>query len=187
MLISASERGLVRLFAVDLPSEQIPAFCEPIYDEDGAVIRWPLIEALGATYLDQDFVEIFDIDDLEDLGLTGYMTDGLGIAEADLVEDGARLSAQTGWVMVIVSSAFKETEQALNPHKPLRWLGTYKEEGAPVHFEPLLSNAASESAPEGDKTPPPPNPRNPYVTVMAALVALPILAVLIGALAMWMF
>lgn len=175
--MAASERGLVRLFAVDLPSDEVEAFREAVYDEDGDLIDWPLAAALGASDLDEDFVELFNVNDLEGLGLPGYMVQGLGISEHDVMEDVRRLSAQRGWILVVLSSAFGRTEQTLSPRRPLRWLGTYKEEGARVRYDPL-PNAGAQGAP---LAPPPPEPKNnPYKTVLLALLALPVAALILG-------
>lgn len=186
MRVSDSERGLVRLFAVDLSPEQIPGFRDmPEDTEDSA--DWPVAKALGASTLDPDFVELFDLRDLDDLGLTGYMVEGLGIAAADVKEDAARLSSQKGWMLVVLSSAFEGTAQTLSPRSPLRWIGTYKEETAPVQFAPLPDKSAKgaplppEAAPE-----PAPAPRSPYLTLLVALFALPLGAALLGFLILWM-
>ncbi|MBO9474265.1 hypothetical protein J7413_12005 [Shimia sp. R10_1] len=186
MRVSATEHGLVRLFAVDLPPEQIAQFRDmPDDSEDSA--DWPVAKALGATTLDAEFVELFDLRDLEDLGLTGYMVEGLGIAAADVKEDAARLASQKGWMLVVLSSAFEGVAQTLTPKSPLRWIGTYKEETAPVQFS-LLPDASAKGAPlppEDDPTPAP-APRSPYLTLLVALVALPLCAAFLGLLILWM-
>ncbi|MBO9478411.1 hypothetical protein J7382_12765 [Shimia sp. R11_0] len=184
MQVTDSERGLVRLFALDLPSEEITAFREPVYDTDGDITDWPLQRALGFTYLDEDFIEIFPISDLEDLGLTGYMVQGLGIAEADVKEDAARLSSQKGWILVVLSSAFEGAAQTLSPQSPLRWIGTYKEEGAPVSFEALPDASAKGGAPTQGSVPPTPQ-GNPHLTLLLALFTLPLAALLLGLFLWW--
>lgn len=182
MHVSASERGLVRLFAVDLPSDEVEAFREAVTDADGEIIDWPLGKALGTTDLDEDFIELFNVNDLEGLGLPGYMVQGLGISEHDVMEDVRRLSAQRGWILVVLSSAFGRSEQTLAPHRPLRWLGTYKEEGARVRYEPL-PDAGAKGAPLAPPTPEP--QRNPYKTVLLAILALPAAALVLGLLFLW--
>lgn len=169
MKVSASEHGLVRLFAVDLPPNEIAAFATP--DPDGSQ-GWPLRDALGATQLNPDYVECFDLADLDDLGLTGYMEQGLGIAPKDIAQDALQLGALKGPVLVVLSSAFGGTAQELTPKAPLRWIGTYAEEGHAIAFEPLDSKAA-----QGSLTPAAPNtPANPHLTVLWAVLALPVLA-----------
>lgn len=182
MHVSASERGLVRLFAVDLPSDEVEVFREAITDEDGTVIDWPMAAALGASELDEDFIELFNVGDLEGLGLPGYMVQGLGISEHDVMEDVRRLSAQRGWIMVVLSSAFGRTEQTLAPHRPLRWLGTYKEEGARVRYDPL-PDAGAKGAPLAP--PAPESHPNPYKNVLLAILALPAAALVLGLIFLW--
>lgn len=180
MQVSATEHGLVRLFAVDLPPEQIPQF----RDMPDDIADWPITKALGATTLDADHIELFDLQDLDDLGLTGYMVEGLGIAEADVKEDAARLSSQKGWILVVLSSAFEGIAQRLSPKSPLRWIGTYKEEKAPVQFAPLPDKSAKGTTPP-PKTAPSQPTRSPYLTLLIALFALPLGAALLGFLILW--
>ena len=139
MQISASEHGVVRIFAVDLPKAEIEVFNRQI---PGKADDWPLRDALGATTLDPDQIDYFDVKDLDDLGLVGYLTEGLGIAEQDIEQDAARLSAITGQVLIVNSAAFRGTAQTLSPHAPLRWIGTYTEEAAEISTVPLTSDAA---------------------------------------------
>lgn len=171
MQVKSGERGLVRLFAVDLPSEEIPSFSSR--SKPG---NWPLRDALGAMHLDEAFVECFDVADLEELGLVGYMSEGLGLPEAELQQDAARLSGLKGYVLIVLSAAFDSTAQTLTPRAPLRWIGTYAEETAPVSFDPLPSDAA-----KGIITPETPKHANPHLTVLWAVLALPVLALVIGA------
>lgn len=175
MEVSATERGLVRLFAVDLPADEIETFRTPDTNEDGDLVAWPLKAALGASYLDEDFIELFPVRDLEELGLRGYMVQGLGIAEADVAEDALRLDAVKGSVLVILSNAFGGFAETLAPRAPLRWIGTYKEETAPVTFAPLPSDAA-----RGVVETPGPAKSNPHLTLLWAILALPVAALLIG-------
>lgn len=183
MQVSATERGLVRLFAVDLPGEEIENFRTPKINSDGELAEWPLDDALGFSFLDEDFIELFPVSDLEDLGLTGYMVEGLGIAQKDVDEDAARLTAQKGWVLVVLSAAFGGVAQTLTPKSPLRWLGTYREEGAPVHFEPLPDESAKGQAPTQTETPP--AAFNPHLSLLLALLALPVVALILGLLVWW--
>ena len=178
MRVSSSERGLVRLFSVALPAEDIQAFRDP------TATTWPLLDALGATALDMDHVELFDVSDLEDLGLSGYMVEGLGIAQRDVDEDAARLTNQTGWVLMVRSAAFEGVAQDLSAKAPLTWIGSYAEEGAPVRFEALPNRGAKGINPPPE-TAPAQQPRNPYLTVLIALLVLPLLAALIGGLIVW--
>ncbi|SHI95257.1 hypothetical protein SAMN05444000_10431 [Shimia gijangensis] len=176
MEVTPTENGLIRLFSVDLPPEEITLFRTRSFDKDGEQSSWPLWDALDPTYLDEDFIEFCDIASLEDLGLTGYMTEGLGVSEVDVAQDAARLSAITGHVLIVFSSAFDGIAQTLTPRAPLRWIGTYREDKAPVVFAPLPSEAA-----KGILAPAAPAHPSPHLTLIWALLALPIVALFLAA------
>ena len=177
MKVSQHEHGLVRIFAIDLSAEKIDAFRERRFSDDDDT--WPLRDALCATYLDEAFIEVFDVAELEDLGLHGYMRQGLGISEADLADMKLQIDAISGHVLVVLSSAFDGFEQTLHAKTPLRWIGTFKEETAPVKFKPLASEAARGSVADT----PPPKSNNPHLTLLAAIVALPIIITILALLA----
>lgn len=174
--VNEHERGIVRLFAVDLPPEKIGPFSEEPLGEENDDAPWPLQEALGARYLDSDFIELFPISNLTGLGLPGYMTEGLGIAEKDVEGDLARLSSLDGHILIVLSSAFGGFAQTLSPRAPLRWIGTYAEETAPVQFEPLPSEAAQGNVNTETK----PGPSNAAMSGRVAMVALLVLAALVA-------
>lgn len=134
--VHSGERGIVRLFQVGLPAEEVDAFAGE--GETG----WPLKEALGAQSLNADYIELFPVSDLKGVGLAGYMAEGLGIDETEIAADRTRLDALGGHVLLVMSAAFGGTAQTLRPKAPLRWVGTYTEDTAPVKFEPLPSEAA---------------------------------------------
>ena len=171
MQVKPNERGLIRLFTIDLPPEEINAFTTHAADSG-----WPLKDSLGATDLDENRIELFDVKDLDDLGLSGYMTEGLGVAEQDITPDAMRLDALTGHVLIVHSAAFLGNAQSLAPRAPLRWMGTYSEEAAAVSFPPLPSGAA-----KGTLASPPPKQTNPHLTLLWAILALPVLALIVGA------
>ncbi len=134
--IREGEAGRVWVFAVDLEGAELAAFTR----RNG---NWPLREALGAEALDPDRVEVFEVSDLEGVGLAGYLEEGYGIAPTDLEGLRARLDAQTGTVMVLTSRALEGREQTLTPRAPLRLLASLSEERAPVEFAPLPSEGAA--------------------------------------------
>jgi len=179
MSVKAQEHGLIRIFSVDLPADQIDNFQDRTYDDDAD--GWPLRDALTAKYLDEDFIECFDVAVLEELELTGYMIQGLGISQKDVDEVRTQIENISGHVLVVLSNAFGGFAQELSPQAPLKWIGTFKEEGAEVKFQPLKSDAAQGSVADT------PNAKtsNPHLMVLAAIVALPILIGLF-ALLVWL-
>lgn len=136
--IRAGERGVLRLFSVDLPKETISGFSEP----DQITGRWPLKEALGVEDINERFVDVFAISDLEDMGLVGYMIEGLGVSEEEIAPHREQLEALDGNMVVILSGAFKGLAVTLLPRPPLRWIGTFFEERQQVKYEELPSGGA---------------------------------------------
>lgn len=137
--VSATERGVIRLFTINLSTDQIAGFYEPRPNDAPT----PLNAALGVAYLDNNFAEIFPVSDLTGLGLAGYMIEGLGVAQADITPMRSRLNSISGHVLILHSAAFGGSPTTLRPTSPLKWIGTFVEEGAPVKFEPLPSDSAS--------------------------------------------
>ena len=173
--ISPTERGVVRLFTLDLPPEQAAGFTEPDFDSDAPA---PIDAALGVSYLDTDFVEVFPVSNLDGLGLAGYLVQGLGVPEAEVAADRARLNALTGHVVVVLSQAFGGHAATLTPKAPLTWIGTYTEEGASVKFAPLPSESAKGVITDAPQKPPKSNARISGMVAMYALLALFALVVL---------
>lgn len=152
--ITATEAGVVRLFAVDLD----PADLEAFHRRNG---RWPLQEALGADLLDPGHVDLIRIGDLEGVGLRGYLEQGMGVSRAELDSAGAVLDGLSGAVLVVGSRAFGGQAQHLTVRAPLRYLASLHEETPPVRFDPL---------PEGP--PAAPKRRPPSAAAMSGRVAM---------------
>lgn len=171
MQVSSTEHGQIRLFSVDVPPEEADAFFTQTDQGD-----WPFRDALGAQDLDAARFEHFDVDDLEGWGLTGYMIEGLGIDEDEVDEDAARLSSLRGRMVIVYSSAFGGVDQTLTPRAPLRWIGTYAEDREPVSFAPLPSKSAKGTLAAGA-----PKQSNPHLTLLWVVLALPVLALIVGA------
>ncbi len=166
--VTATERGVIRIFIANLTTEQAASFTESPDENTPA----PINRALGVTYLDSDFVELFPLSNLEGVGLAGYLTEGLGVAAADVKPHASRLNAMSGHVLIVLSSAFGGHEATITPTAPLKWIGTYTEEGASVKFEPLPSDGAkgSQDAPIGK--PPKSDARVGGMIAMYALIAM---------------
>lgn len=133
--IPAGERGVVRLFALDMRPEQAVFLKEP-----GA-----LAQVLGIDALDMDQVEIFPVSDLEDIGLAGYLIEGLGIPHEQVTQDSAMLEALTGHVLLIRSRAFTGQETRLTPAEQITLIGTYGEGQASWSAAPLSAESAKPS------------------------------------------
>ncbi len=88
--IAAAERETVRLFALDLPKPDIA---------EAAGL-------LGVPALDPQHLELFPAKDLKALGLARYVTDGLGVAAADVAPDARKLDDAAGYILVVHAGAF---------------------------------------------------------------------------------
>jgi hypothetical protein len=115
LTIPANEQGRVRVFALDMPAEQLRF----LHENDSAG------DTLGGVQLDLDYVDIFPVSDLGDLGLPGYLTEGCGVPAAELAPDRARLGALTGHVMILLSRAFAGRATTLPPSDNLTLIATY--------------------------------------------------------------
>lgn len=127
--ISAYEHGVVRVFAVDEP-------------DIGSVTDAALRDALAAEHLETRQIEVFDLSDLGGMRLSDYLAEAHGIPEAQLDEMRPRLDGLTGRVMILPSRAFGGRAQRIALRAPLRLIGRFTEETAPVQFESLPSAGA---------------------------------------------
>ena len=166
--IPAHDRHGVRLFTAKLAPDDL--------QRDKARLA---AELLGDKDLDPAFVEIFDLADLSGVGLSGYLTEGLGVPET-AVTDRARLDSLTGPVLILLSKALHGREVTLTLDPRLTLVGTYAEERPPVHFDPLPSTAA-----EGRLAPELPPDRTPQRPTSAFLL-LGVALVLVAAVAIWL-
>lgn len=168
LTIPAHDRDGVHVFTAKLTADDL--------QRDKARLA---AELLGDPHLDPAFVEIFDIDDLADVGLSGYLTEGLGVPSS-AIPDPARLDALKGPVLILLSKALHGRAVTLAPDPRLTLVGTYAEERPPVHFEPLPTIAA-----QGQVTPDLPPDRTPQRPTLA-FVLLGIALVLTAASALWL-
>ncbi|KAF0114698.1 MAG: hypothetical protein FD150_1407 [Rhodobacteraceae bacterium] len=167
--IPALDRNLVRVFSVALT---------PVEMQRGKASLAPAL--LGDADLDPAYVELFDIAELSDIGLAGYLTEGLGVPDAALTADRARLDALKGPVLILLSKALHGREVTLTLDPRLTLISTYLEERPPVHFEPLPTAAA-----QGVLTPPVP-PSSPLQRLTLAFVLLSVALVLVALVAVWL-
>lgn len=134
--VSATEEGVVRLYAVDVPVHQIKAFSRP--DETG---NWALADALGVASLNPRYAQVIYIADLEGVGLAEYLAEGEGLSDEDLAPYLPSLERLTGHVAVISSRAF-DGAVTLDPKPPLTPILTLRREKPTPVTERLSSDAA---------------------------------------------
>lgn len=128
--VPAGEFGVVRLFEVALDD---PAAQRRFLDDPTAQAR-ALGLAEGGGALDRAHVDVIRPGALDGVGLARFLVDGIGVPEAALAPDRARLDALERPVLVVLSKALGGAATRLELHPPLRWAGTYEQErAAPVH------------------------------------------------------
>ena len=161
MQVSSSEHGVVRIFTTELDPEGAAAITA------GNVER-----LLGEkVLLDASKVEVFPAKVLADMGLTAYLAEGHGIAEAGLEGKRAALDALTGLIIVIPSSAFAGSEVTLAPNDALRFVGAFREPAMapPV---PMAKSAVAEGrlSPKGSKVTQTRQRRGSWIIALGALI-----------------
>lgn len=138
--IPKGERGVIRVFDLDMPPEQARFLREP-----GA-----LAQVLGIEDIDLDHVEIFPVSDLEELGLAGYLIQGCGIPESEVAADRARLDAIEGHVLLLRSRAFGGLAERLTPASQITPIASYGEREIKWNAPPMEPSESSKpySAPK---------------------------------------
>ncbi|KUJ76386.1 hypothetical protein AVO45_11335 [Ruegeria marisrubri] len=136
--VAPGERGVLRLFTLDMRPEEARFLREPGAAE----------QMLGVDSLDHTQIDVFPVSDLEELGLYGYLSEGCGISADQL--DRATLDRIKGWVMVLRSKAFQDRAEELQPDPRLTLVGLYTEEATNWRGAPIETQSARPySAPPG--------------------------------------
>lgn len=114
--VPALEQGVTRVFALSLTSREARQLRDTELMQKAA---------LGVDHLVPSGVEIFALDDLGEMGLVGYLREGVDAQEEALTRDRAKLSALQGWVMILHSSAFEGAAVTLELGRAITLIGTY--------------------------------------------------------------
>jgi len=145
--VPANEHGVVRVFSLSMSAEEARNL-----KQDAEMQR----AVLGVELLNERGVEVFQIADLGDVGLMGYLREGVDAVEDDLKRDRARLGALEGWVMIVYSSAFDGQEVILAPAPELTLIGRYGQ--TQIDTTPIELTAESAQPYTGAPTATPPQP-----------------------------
>jgi len=157
----------VWVFAIDLPTDEAEAFAS------GA-----LAEALGVDHLDPTQTELIDADTFTEYGLTRYLAEGQGIADASLSPDAAKLDALRGPLLLVFRPALGQGHLA--PRPPLRLIGRYDE----VPLPPRIGMAGYDAAADTIPVPVVKRPSDAAMSGRVATVVLILLAIFV-ALFIW--
>ena len=171
--IPTGEQGVTRVFSLSMSPAEAKALAEEHVLQEAA---------LGAEDLNDLGLEVFAISDLGELGLAGYLRDGVDALEADLKRDAAKLGALDGWVLLLHSSAFAGRGGQIEPIKALTLIGTYTQTSADNSVSKLETEAAApySGAAQAAESQPVTGQRGGSIVV--ALLALIVMAVLVWAL-----
>lgn len=164
--VPARERGRVRVFSLSMSDTEAKAL-KTAHDA--------LLRTIGSeTPLDMDHVELFALKDLEGIGLMGYLNEGAGVPEADLVPDRCKLEQLEGWILVVFSLAFEDRAATLQPAPSVTLVGTYSETRTDVTSQQTLTSDAAEPYSAPTETP----KKRPSDAAMSGRVATLVLIVL---------
>jgi hypothetical protein len=169
LFVPAHDRLGVRVFTAALPPEEM--------QRDKASL---VLKLLGDPDLDPAYVELFDVADLSDIGLAGFLSEGLGVPDVALEADRALLQGLKGPVLVLLSKALHGRAVTLTLDPRLSLIGTYAEDRPPVHFQPLPT-AAAEGVLTAPRLPSPP-PQRPALAFLLLGFAL----ILVAGVAVWL-
>ncbi len=175
--VSPHERGRIRVFAADLDETAFNRIKNPKTDmpPTGAAIG----ALVGLEWLNPDHAEIFPVEDLEELGLANYLIDGAGVAPKDVTPLRRQLDAVEGYVLVLYSRAFDGQATALKLSRQLSLIATLTEDTPDITFAPLPTASAKGIVASQAPTP---KVANPHMILLWVVCALPLLALMIGAL-----
>lgn len=164
LTIPANDHGQLRIFSLDFPPPD--------------ALRDKTIEGLAGAFgatLNPDFVDVIDLAALDDMSLIAYLKAGYDLTP-DAV-DHAALSGLSGWVVLVMSTAFGEDAITLNLTSGLTHITTLGDAASLTALDPLTSDAA-----KGVATPPTPKPAKSDARIggMVATVALLMMFALVG-------
>jgi len=145
--VPENEYGKLRVFSLSMPDEAAQALRDNVDPFSQA-------HALGVEPLDAAHIEVFRVSDLGEIGLYGYLREGVDVEEASLTRDAAKLAAVDGWVMLVHSPAFGGREVSMNTRPELTLIGTYALAQADSTTISLESEAAAPYTGVPGTTPP---------------------------------
>lgn len=135
----------VWLFGTNLPRAQLDALLDP--DGDPAVLhfgqfripdvvdeREPLAVLLGTNWVDHDFVEVIDLNDLGGMSLNEYLVDAVGIHTEQVAAIDDVLSALKCPVIAVFEQALAGQTACVHPDLRLIPLGFYTDLPGPVVY-----------------------------------------------------
>jgi len=142
--VRANERRVVRVFALDVPAEQIRF----LRDEPAAIA-----DMLGLAEIDADHIDLIKLSDLDEYGLGGYLTEGCDVKEDELSPLADKLNTLKGYVLVVLSRAFGGKALTLEPKPGLRLVANFGQVPTDWNARETLDVESAKPA-TGPRTPP---------------------------------
>lgn len=142
--VTASEAEVIRVYEVALPDQKAEALTV-------ADIGRALTLNEADSDLDPEYVDIFPVNALDDYGLKGYLIEGLGIREGALAPYDSKIQRAEGYIVVVLSKAFRNKPLGLKNGHPLRLIGAFSERKAESIDVDLTTPSAEKSAPKPKK------------------------------------
>jgi len=167
--IKTGEVGVTRVFSLSMDAAAAKRL------RDDATVQ---TKALGTTPQNPSGIQVFPVSDLGELGLAGFLREGVDADAQDIARDQAKLAALDGWVLLVHSSAFSAEGAMVKPAAALTLIGTYGQTPAPKSTTKLEADSAA--AYSGQATGGPPEITRSrgsagWVVVALAIVAIGIL------------
>lgn len=131
--IPGIEQGTTRVFALSMTGDTARRLSGDVPAQAAA---------LGLEAVNEAGVEVFALSDLGEIGLMGYLRQGVDVPENVLQKDRQKLTALDGWVMLVHSSAFGGQDVVLTPGPEMTLIGTYTQQQAEPGDVHLHSEAA---------------------------------------------
>jgi len=117
--IPANEQCLVRMFALSMPSDEVRARAKTLEE---------VLALLGPDGpLDDVHITLFQVADIQEIGLTEYLIEGSDVSEENIGTDQVKLNSLDGWVMIVFSPAFGQKAVTLTPIPEMTLIGTYEQ------------------------------------------------------------
>ncbi|KIN62115.1 hypothetical protein Z946_971 [Sulfitobacter noctilucicola] len=162
IVIPALEQGTTRVFSLSMSGNA----ARDLRGDPSAQVA-----LLGSKDLNPKGIEVFPVSDLGELGLTGYLREGIDAREEDITRDAPKLAALDGWVMLVHSLAASGKAVTLNTDTALTLIGTYAQTN-PENEEIALTAEAAQPYTGTPGTPPEPERKRGASWVVWAIIAL---------------
>ena len=173
LAIPKGEQGRIRVFALSMTAKEAKALAangSTVPETDGG--RSYQEDVLGTEGIDHEFVQVFAVKDLEGVGLADFLVEGHGAEPQDIKTDKTKLGALGGWVMVVLSKAFRGIARDLDLDPRLTLIGVYPQEGVDWSPAPVTSASAEPYSADTKRKKPMSDARISGMVAMAVLLFL---------------